>query len=169
MRIPKIGDQFMKLPPAGRLTMPKSLLRKVPNGKAPSISAKDFQAGLDLQSEYIAQQFLELLIKNIRANKYNFKLSENTLKKRRSRGNSDETPLIDQGYLINSLVRNGSTVTIAEGTHPTGIKFLELAMMLEYGRKDKGIPAFPVARNTFADFEPTAKKLLFKFLNAAKK
>jgi hypothetical protein len=155
----------MKLPP--KRSLPKSYL-STPASLRPNISAKQFQLGLEMQSEVIAQEFLETLIENIRGNKYGFHLDDQTVKRRGYEGNEDETPLIDQGYLIDSLVRYGSIVTVKDGIHPRGLEYLELAMILEYGRKDKKIPAFPVGRFTFRDFEKRAEELLMRFLNANK-
>lgn len=152
----------MKTPPQRRLP---SKYTNISKADAPdNFNADKIQAELDKIAEQNAEEFLQLLITNIRSNKYGFVLDPSTVKRKGS-----DTPLINQEYLINSLERQGTIVTIKEGTHPSGIKMLELAMMLEYGRKDKHIPAFPVARNTFEDFAPEAEANLLNYLKDLKR
>lgn len=158
MKVPTMGMKGMKMP---SLSKPPASIYTHPKDKEPKISGDEFKKGLEMVAEEIAEAFLQKLIENIRENKYGFQIKRETAARRKG---GDDTPLINEEYLINSLIREGTMVTVKEGTHPTGVSFLELAMTMEYGRKDKHSPAFPVGRNTFRDFKPTAEKMMKKFL-----
>lgn len=163
MKNPKIGMKGMKLP---NLPKPPASIYRHPKSAVPKLEYQDVASGMDMIAEEIAKEFLERLINNIRSNKYGFTIKESTIKRRTT--NKSNTPLINEEYLINSLIRIGHIVTVKEGTHPSGVEFLELVMIMEYGRRDMHIPAFPVGRMTFKDFEKDAEKMLLKFLNAKK-
>lgn len=137
--------------------IPRSLLRPPRGFKKPKVS--DFQADMQRLGEDIAEKFKERVKTNIEENTYNFPLAEST---RRRKGSS--IPLIDTGELVDSIYRDGTTVSVADTPRDdSSLTNLELAIVQEYGTKDKHIPARPVWRNTFNDFRKEAKGEIEEF------
>lgn len=126
----------------------------------------------------LADKYYKQIISNIDQNRYGFHLSSAWLKIKEVNG-WDSRPFIAEGYYrdnIEIFTKDGHlTVGFKEGkTHPrSGITYGELALLLEYGRLDKGLPARPLWRNTieefFADLNPTITKEIIRILDEAKK
>lgn len=142
--------------------MPKSLLRLPPGFKKPKVS--DFKGDMQHLGEEIAEEFKETIINNIENNEYGFPLAESTVKRKGS-----ATPLIDSGQLVDSIYREGTSVSVKNTPRDDSpLTNLELAMVQEYGTKDRHIPARPVWRNTFRDFKETAHERISDFLEKPK-
>lgn len=117
--------------------------------------------GRDYNKEYyelqleLAQEYYDRLIRNIRRNTFEFKLSVATLKSRRRKGITSTVPFIETGDYLKAIFVKGVTIKIKEGIHkPSGLRYSELFNILEFGRRDKSIPARPVFRRTREEFEP---------------
>ena len=107
--------------------------------------------------QHLAQKFLDLLTENIRDNKYDFTLSDYWKRIKKQEG-WDERPFIAQGHYLNLLEVGLDDHHLSVGfpesaRHPrSGMTMAELAVLLEYGRLDKNLPARPLWRNTLEDF-----------------
>lgn len=142
--------------------MPKSLLKPPPGFKKPR--KEHFVNDMRRLGEEIAEEFKEQIIENIEDNVYGFKNAESTVKKKGS-----DTPLIDSRQMVDSIYREGTTVSV-ENTprNDSPLSNLEMAIVHEYGVKDRGIPPRPVWRNTFRDMKPRARKEIKRFLTTGK-
>ena len=108
----------------------------------------------------IAEEFKQRVIDNIENNEYGFILSESTMRHKHSM-----TPLIETHEMVDAIFRDGTTVSVEDTPREDSrLTNLELAMVHEYGTKDKHIPARPVWRNTFRDFKEDAKDMIDDFL-----
>lgn len=142
--------------------LPKSLLKPPPGFKKPN--HKDFVSDMERLGEEIAEEFKEKVVSNIENNEYGFELSESTI-----RGKKSDIPLINSGQLVDAIYREGTTVSVEDTPREdSSLTNLELAIIHEYGTKDKHIPARPVWRNTFRDFKDTAHKRVSTFLEDQK-
>lgn len=143
----------------GRLPkLPKSYLKVPPGFKKPKTA--DFLADMERLGEDIAEEFKETIIENIEENTYGFELAESTVERKGS-----DTPLIDTHELVDSIYREGTTVSVDDTPRDKGsLTNLELAIVQEYGTKDLHVPARPVWRNTFRDFKVTAHDRIAEFL-----
>lgn len=142
--------------------LPKSLLKPPPGFKKPKTS--DFLSDMERLGEDIAEEFKEVIIENIEDNKYGFELAQSTVNRKGS-----ETPLIDTHQLVDSIYRDGTTVSVEDTPRDDSpLSNLELAITQEYGTKDMHIPARPVWRNTFRDFEKVARDKIEGFLDEPK-
>lgn len=114
--------------------------------------------------EEIAEDFKETITSNIEENTYGFENAPSTLNRK-----SGDTPLIDSHELVDSIYREGTVVSV-ENTprNDSSLTNLELAMVLEYGTKDKHIPARPVWRNTYRDFKEEAREKVEQFFETRK-
>lgn len=126
---------------------------------------KLFEQGFDELTSELAKDFHALLISNIQTNKYGFSLNDKTVMRRLETSNSN-IPLINTGEYISKIAVEGSKVYVMEGTTKSGISFAELSNILEYGRKDKRVPAFPVWRLTYEEFLPQARNKIQKRLKS---
>lgn len=137
--------------------LPKALL-KTPRGfRMPKIA--DLRSDMQRLGEDIAEEFKEKVIENIEDNTYGFDNAESTLKQK-----SGDTPLIDTGELVSSIYRDGTSVSVKDTKRTdSALNNLELAIVLEYGTKDKHIPARPVWRNTYREFRKDARQRVEKF------
>lgn len=137
--------------------LPKALL-KTPRGfRMPKIA--DLRSDMQRLGEDIAEEFKEKVIENIEDNTYGFDNAESTLKQK-----SGSTPLIDTGELVSSIYRDGTSVSVKDTKRTdSALNNLELAIVLEYGTKDKHIPARPVWRNTYREFRKDARQRVEKF------
>lgn len=119
----------------------------------------------------IANIYYVRLKQNIESNKYGFSLSDKTLAMRMYRGIKSSTPLIETGEYLGAIVLDGTRVTVREGVHKGNrengkyLSYEELSYILEYGRFDKSIPAFPVWRNTFDEVKPIIREMIDEFAN----
>lgn len=110
--------------------------------------------------EEIAEDFKDKVIENIEDNTYGFTIKEETARRKGS-----DTPLIDTHQLVDAIYREGTTVSVEDSSRgDSPLTNLQLAMVHEYGVKDKGIPARPVWRNTYADFREEAQSRIKEFL-----
>lgn len=139
--------------------MPKSLLKPPPGFKKPR--TKDFLADMQRLGEDIAEEFKETIIDNIETNRYGYELKQSTVNRK-----GDDTPLVDTHQLVDAIYREGTTVSVEDSSRSDSpLSNLELAIVHEYGTKDKHIPARPVWRRTFRDYKETAKNRIDSFLS----
>lgn len=114
--------------------------------------------------EEIAEDFKDTIINNIETNRYGYSLEKSTIDRKGS-----DIPLIDSHTLVDSIYRKGSTVSVRNSPrNDSSLTNLELAIVHEYGTKDKHIPARPVWRQTFRDFRSTARDRIAEFLDNPK-
>ncbi len=138
--------------------LPKSLLKCPPGFKKPKV--KDFLSDMERLGEEIAEEFKGTIIDNIENNRYGYTLSQSTIDKKDS-----STPLIDSHKLVDAIYRDGTTVSVEESMRDdSSLSNLELAIVHEYGTKDKHIPARPVWRETFREFKDVARDRISGFL-----
>lgn len=142
--------------------LPKSLLKPPPGFKKPK--TKHFLSDMQRLGEEIAEEFKETIIDNIENNNYGFSLAEATINRKGS-----DTPLVDTHQLVDSIYREGTTVSVEDTSRDDSpLSNLELAITLEYGTKDKHIPARPVWRKTFSDFKETSAERIDAFFKDPK-
>ncbi len=138
--------------------LPKSLLKPPPGFKKPKV--EDFKEDMKRLGEEIAEDFKDKVIENIEDNTYGFTIKEETARRKGS-----DIPLIDTHQLVDAIYREGTTVSVEDSSRgDSPLTNLQLAMVHEYGVKDKGIPARPVWRNTYADFKEEAQSRIKEFL-----
>lgn len=126
---------------------------------ATKLQSKHLDPVLNRALKKVALAYKEKLISNMRTNKYRFKLAMSTIRARAALG-KDDTPLIFTEAYIDAIVVKGFVVTVKKGKHYSGLTYAELSFMLEYGRRDKGIPARPVWRRTLEDFMPEINRII---------
>lgn len=142
--------------------MPKSLLKPPPGFKKPR--TKEFLEDMQRLGEEIAEGFKETIIENIEENRYGFVLEQSTIDKKGS-----DTPLVDSHQLVDAIFRDGTVVSVEDSPRDDSpLSNLELAIVQEYGTKDRHIPARPVWRNTFRDYKETARDKITSFLETSK-
>lgn len=140
--------------------LPKSLLKTPPGYRKPRIA--DLRADMQRLGEDIAEGYKELVIENIETNAYGFENAPGTLRQK-----SGDTPLIDSGELVDSIYREGTSVSVADTRRTDSpLTNLELAIVQEYGTKDRHIPARPVFRNTYRDYRPEAREQFENFFKS---
>lgn len=142
--------------------MPKSLLKPPPGFKQPKV--KDFLSDMQQLGEEIAEEFKDTIVENIESNHYGYTLEQSTIDKKGS-----DIPLLDTHQLVDAIYREGTTVSVEDSSRSDSpLSNLELAIVHEYGTKDKHIPARPVWRETFRDFKSTAREKISSFLEDPK-
>ena len=142
--------------------MPKSLLKPPPGFKKPKV--KDFISDMQRLGEEIAEEFKEIIVENIETNRYGYELKQSTIDKKGS-----DVPLVDSHQLVDAIYREGTTVSVEDSARDDSpLSNLELAIVQEYGTKDKHIPARPVWRETFKDFKEVARERISSFLDDPK-
>lgn len=142
--------------------MPKSLLKLPPGFKKPKV--KDFISDMQRLGEEIAEEFKETIVENIETNRYGYELKQSTIDRKGS-----EVPLVDSHQLVDAIYRDGTTVSVEDSARDDSpLSNLELAIVQEYGTKDKHIPARPVWRETFKDFKDVARERISSFLDDPK-
>lgn len=143
--------------------LPKALLKKPPGFKMPRVQA--FKDDMGNLGEQIAEDFKSTIKENIEQNAYGFTLADSTIKRKGS-----DTPLVDSGELLDAIYREGTKVSVEDTPRSdSGLTNLELAMVHEYGTKDKHIPARPIWRRTYRDFRPVAREKVVSFFERNKK
>lgn len=136
--------------------------RKDKRFKAPKY--KDLKSDIQRVSEDLAEEFKKMVIKNIETNKYEFRLDDSTIRRKGS-----DLPLVNTKQLIGAIYREGTKVSVRNTPRSDSkLTNLGLAIIHEYGTKDKGIPARPVWRNTFRDFREVARKRISKYMKKRK-
>lgn len=129
----------------------------------PQFDGDDFIKGVRKLEFDIAESYLNTLRRNFRKNTFGNSLPEGTVK--RKSGRYKNVPLIaTREYVNEGIQRKGKYVTVRQGNHTSGLSYLELASIHEYGRRDKSIPARPVWRPSFEAHRPVAKKMIEQFL-----
>lgn len=142
--------------------MPKSLLKPPPGFKKPKV--KDFLSDMQRLGEEIAEEFKETIVENIETNRYGYELKKSTIDRKGS-----DVPLVDSHQLVDAIYREGTTVSVEDSARDDSpLTNLELAIVQEYGTKDKHIPARPVWRETFKDFKDVAHERISSFLEDPK-
>lgn len=142
--------------------MPKSLLKPPPGFKKPKV--KDFISDMQRLGEEIAEEFKETIVENIETNRYGYELRQSTIDRKGS-----DVPLVDSHQLVDAIYRDGTTVSVENSARDDSpLSNLELAIVQEYGTKDKHIPARPVWRETFKDFKDVARERILSFLDDPK-
>ena len=142
--------------------MPKSLLKPPPGFKKPKV--KDFISDMQRLGEEIAEEFKDTIVENIETNRYGYELKQSTIDKKGS-----DVPLVDSHQLVDAIYRDGTTVSVEDSARDDSpLSNLELAIVQEYGTKDKHIPARPVWRETFKDFKEVARERISSFLDDPK-
>ena len=140
--------------------LPKAALKVPPGFKKPRV--EDFKSDMQRLGEDIAEEFKETIIENIKTNKYKFKLKQSTIDRKGS-----STPLIDSGELLDAIYREETMVSVEDTPREdSGLTNKELAMVHEYGTKDKHIPARPIWRKTYRDFKGSARNRIKNFLDS---
>lgn len=139
-------------------------IKSRPDRRFKKPNVKDFKSDMQRVSEDLAEEFKKTIIQNIEQNVYGFRLDDSTIRRKNS-----DIPLIDTKQMVKAIYRKGTTVSVKDSPHSgSSLTNRELAIVHEYGTKDKGIPSRPVWRNTFRDFKKTAKKRVLKFLKTKK-
>ena len=142
--------------------LPKALLKPPPGFKKPRV--KDFKNDMQRLGEEIAEEFKETIIENIENNTYGFTIEESTARRKGS-----DVPLIDTHQLVDAIYQEGTVVSVENSSrNDSPLTNLQLAIVHEYGVKDKGIPARPVWRNTYRDFREDARSRIKSFLKNPK-
>lgn len=140
----------------------KAALKSPPGYKRPK--TKDFISDMQRLGEEIAEEFKDKIVENIESNRYGYTLEQSTINKKGS-----DIPLVDSHQLVDAIYRDGTTVSVEDSPRSDSpLTNLELAIVHEYGVKDKNIPARPVWRETYKDFEETARKRVSSFLGDPK-
>ena len=104
------------------------------------------------------------IVENIENNRYGYTLEQSTISKKGS-----DIPLVDTHQLVDAIYREGTTVSVEDSSRDDSpLTNLELAIVHEYGVKDKHIPARPIWRETFKDFKETARGRITSFLDDPK-
>lgn len=152
----------------GRLNrhVPAKFLKPPKGFKKPD--PKKFKEDMQNLGEAIAEEFKNTVIDNIKTNRYKFRLADSTLAKKQKEGKS-LLPFIETEQYLNAIERNGTSITVKDSVRTdSNLTNLEIAMVLEYGRKDKLIPARPLWRNTFLDFKEKAFQMRNDFIKKGK-
>lgn len=144
------------------MKIPKSKLKPPRGFKVPDV--EDFKEDIERLGEDIAEGFKERVIENIEDNKFGYSLAPATIQKKGS-----DTPLIDTHQLVDAIYREETTVSVEDTPRSDSpLTNKELAIVQEYGTKDKHIPARPVWRNTFDEYKEEAKQQVQDFLDTHK-
>ena len=142
--------------------MPKGKMKVPPGFKKARV--EDFQSDMQRLGEDIAAEFMEQVIHNIETNRFGYLLASSTIERKGS-----DTPLIDSGELIEAIYCDKTIVSVADTPRSdANVTNLELAMIQEYGTKDKHIPARPVWRETHREFKRTATQDVLDFFKTTK-
>ena len=144
------------------MKIPKSKLKPPRGFKVPDVNA--FKEDMERLGEDIAEGFKERVIENIEENKFGYALAPATIQQKGS-----NTPLIDTHQLVDAIYREETTVSVEDTPRSDSpLTNKELAIVQEYGTKDKNIPARPVWRNTFDEYREDAKQQVQDFLDTHK-
>lgn len=114
--------------------------------------------------EEIAEDFKDTIVENIETNRYGYELKQSTINRKGS-----DVPLVDSHQLVDAIYRDGTTVSVEDSARDDSpLSNLEIAIIQEYGTKDRHIPARPVWRETFKDFKDVARERISSFLEKPK-
>lgn len=135
-----------------------------PDKRFKKVKTKYFKEDMQRLGEDIAEEFKEMIIENIETNRYGYELKQSTIDRKGS-----DVPLVDSHQLVDAIYRDGTTVSVEDSPRDdSSLTNLELAIVHEYGTKDKHIPARPVWRETFRDFKKIAREKIESFLDEPK-
>lgn len=135
-----------------------------PDKRFKRLKVKWLKEDMQRLGEDIAEEFKETIVENIETNRYGYDLKQSTIDRKGS-----TVPLVDSHQLVDAIYRDGTTVSVEDSTRDdSSLSNLELAIVHEYGTKDRHIPARPVWRDTFRDFKGTARKRILSFLKNPK-
>lgn len=135
-----------------------------PDKRFKRLEVKWFKEDMQRLGEEIAEEFKETIVENIETNRYGYELSQSTIDRKGS-----DVPLVDSHQLVDAIYRDGTTVSVEDSARDdSSLSNLELAIVQEYGTKDKHIPARPVWRETFKDFKDVARERISSFLDDPK-
>jgi hypothetical protein len=126
--------------------------------------SKEFEEAAKELANKLANKFKSALIKNIKTNRYGYALAEDTVKRKIALG-APQTPFVFTGELLKSIYVENGAVKVKKGKHSNGLSYEELWFILEFGRRDKLIPARPVWKETYKEFAEEAKKAWKDFNN----
>lgn len=135
-----------------------------PDKRFKKVKTKYFKEDMQRLGEDIAEEFKETIIENIETNRYGYELKQSTIDRKGS-----DVPLVDSHQLVDAIYRDGTTVSVEDSPRDdSSLTNLELAIVHEYGTKDRHIPARPVWRETFRDFKQIAREKIESFLDEPK-
>lgn len=135
-----------------------------PDRRFKKLKAEYFEEDMQRLGEEIAEEFKNTIVENIETNRYGYELALSTIKRKGS-----DIPLINTHQLVDAIYRDGTTVSVEDSPRDDSqLTNLELAIVHEYGTKDKHIPARPVWRETFKDFKEKARERISSFLEDPK-
>lgn len=142
--------------------LPRSMLKPPPGFKKPR--TKDFLADMQRLGEDIAEGFKDTVVENIETNRYKFELAPATIQRKGS-----PAPLVDTHQMVDAIYREGTVVSVEDTPRDDSpLTNKQLAIVQEYGTKDKHIPARPVWRNTFKEYRGSAQEQIQTFLKTQK-
>ena len=140
------------------IKLPKSWLKK-PKGFKP-INPKLLKEDMERLGMDLAKGFKDAVVENIKDNKFGYANAASTILRKGS-----DTPLIDTGELVDSIQADGTLVFVEDTPREDStLTNKELAIVLEYGTKDKHIPPRRVWRKTFDDYRRYASEHVLEFL-----
>lgn len=149
------------------LRMAKSAAVRIaarPDKRFRRVETKWLKEDMQRLGEDIAENFKETITENIETNRYGYDLKQSTIDRKGS-----DTPLVDSHQLVDAIYREGTTVSVEDSPRDDSpLTNLELAIVHEYGTKDRHIPARPVWRDTFNDFKEIARERVAEFLDDPK-
>lgn len=149
LRIAKSAEIRIKARPDRRFKRPK---------------VKWLKEDMQRLGEEIAEDFKDTIVENIETNRYGYELKQSTINRKGS-----DVPLVDSHQLVDAIYRDGTTVSVEDSARDDSpLSNLEIAIIQEYGTKDRHIPARPVWRETFKDFKDVARERISSFLEKPK-
>ena len=149
LRIAKSAEIRIKTRPDRRFKRPK---------------VKWLKEDMQRLGEEIAEDFKDTIVENIETNRYGYELKQSTINRKGS-----DVPLVDSHQLVDAIYRDGTTVSVEDSARDDSpLSNLEVAIIQEYGTKDRHIPARPVWRETFKDFKDVARERISSFLEKPK-
>lgn len=138
--------------------LPKSMFRPPPGFKKPKV--EDFRSDMQRVGEEIAEQFKEQVIENIETNYYGFELAQSTIERKGS-----DVPWINSHELVDSIYREGTVVSVEDTPREDSkLTNLQLAIVQEYGTKDRHIPQDQFFGILFVILKVTPKTRCYLFL-----
>lgn len=150
------------------LTDFKSKLEPFLKNVIKKLTKKNFEDAVDWEARRFAKMYLTELKINMLRNTFNFKLKPETIRRKGS-----DLPFIETKQLYHAVVQEGDKVivkeTIRKSKRSGRMSNREIAMILEFGRRDKGIPARPIFRMTMRKFKGEVSKDLIAKCRRSKK
>ena len=148
----------MSLSRARSLFGSPNIPRNPMNFPDPDDVVNDFMDRKDEIEQQNANEFLDLLLFNIESNAFGFNQTETETQQQ-----TNDTPVVNPEDIADGLYVDGNNVTVSNEKGIGGISFMDLVFLLEYGRKDKGIPPKDVFRKTHEQFRKQAVQNILNF------